>query len=142
MFSYINFVYRSLHETRLRSLLYPNMLFLLGADAFSTVVSSLARYSKTWRCVSTVQTIIMHPHTAFGVDDGLSQSWGWMVMVSLERERKLQGCLRCLVGCLDKKYPVWSGRRGVFVIHDKEWIKWIGSQCNVRDDAELSFQDA
>ena len=61
-------------------------------------------------------------------------------MVSLERERKLQGCFRCLVGCLDKKkYPSWSGRGGVFVTHDKEWIKWIGSHRNARDDAKTEF---
>ena len=112
MFSYIHFVYRSLHETRLRSLLYPNMFFLLGADAFLTVVSTLARYSKTWRCVGTVQTVTMHPHTASGVDEGLSQGRGWMVMVSLERERKLQGCFRCLVGCLDRKVSMLEGEGG------------------------------
>ena len=42
-------------------------------------------------------------YTAFGVGEGLNQVRGWMVMVSLERERKLQGCFRRLVGCLDKK---------------------------------------
>ena len=39
----------------------PICFFLLGADAFSTVVSTLARYSETWRCVGTVQTIVITP---------------------------------------------------------------------------------
>ena len=42
-----------------------------------------------------------------------------------------------------KSIHVGSGRgEYVFVIHDKEWIKEIGNQCNVRDDAGLSSQDA
>ena len=64
------------------------------------------------------------------------------MMVSLERERKLQGCFRCLVGCLDEKVSMLERAGGVFVIHHNEWIKWIRSHCNVRDDAELNFQDA